>query len=137
MLHDLLELEYKTIYAYEAGIPLLDPQTAVGPQQFLRQELSHAGELVGLIKKASGQLPKPHGAYALGQPRTEADVLALLHDLEAEQLTAYLRALPLVSDPGVRAGLAAVLANDAQHVAMLRSQLHRAPSPAAFVTGRE
>jgi hypothetical protein len=133
----LLHLEYKTIAAYEAGIPLLPAGLSKVPQQFLRHELSHAGELEGLIKKAGTKAPKPRADYALGHPRTETEVLELLHALEAEQLAAYLKAIPQLTEGPVRSGVGAVFANDAQHLSMLRSLLHRPPAPAAFVTGRE
>ena len=134
----LLDLEYQTIAAYEGGIPLLDSASAVDAQQFLRHELSHAGEIGGLLRQAGIKKPPgPRVDYNLGHPRTSDEVLALLHRLEAAQLAAYLRAIPLVAAGPVRVALASVFANDAQHVAGLRSLLRRSPAPAAFVTGRE
>jgi len=134
----LLDLEYETVAAYEAGIPLLDSASAVDAQQFLHHELSHAGEMSGLIKQAGIKKPPgPRGAYDLGHPRTPGDVLALLHRLESAQLGAYLHAIPLLGSGPVRVAVASVFANDAQHIAVLREHLHRPPAPAAFVTGRE
>jgi hypothetical protein len=134
----LLDLEYETVAAYEAGIPLLDPATAVDAQQFLRHELSHVGEMFGLIKQAGIKKPPgPRGSYDLGHPRTSDEVLDLLHRLEQTQLSAYLHAIPLLVSGPVRVAVASVFANDAQHVTVLRERLHRTPAPAAFVTGRE
>ena len=42
------------IAAYTASIPLLAPDAAEAAKRFLGQELSHAGELSGLIKQAGG-----------------------------------------------------------------------------------
>ncbi len=138
LLYGLLDLEYETVAAYEAGIPLLDSASAVDAQQFLHHELSHVGEMAGLLRQAGIKKPPgPRGAYDLGHPRTSAEVLALLHRLEAAQLAAYLHAIPLLASGPVRVAVASVFANDAQHVAVLRERLHRAPAPAAFVTGRE
>lgn len=64
-------------------------------------------------------------------------MLELLHRLEDAQLTAYLNAIPKLSGGPVRAAAAAIFANDAQHVMMLRIRLDRPPAPAAFVDGRE
>ena len=133
----LLSLEYETVAAYEAGIPLLDSASAVDAEQFLHHELSHAGEMFGLIKQAGTKPPPPSGAYNLGHPQTSAQVLALLHRLEQTQLAAYLDAIPRLTRGPVRVAVASVFANDAQHVAVLRERLHRPPAPAAFVTGRE
>ncbi|MEA2145842.1 MAG: hypothetical protein QOG59_1429 [Solirubrobacteraceae bacterium] len=138
ILRGLLDLEYETVAAYEAGIPLLDSATAVDAQQFLRHELSHVGEMFGLIKQAGIKKPPgPRGSYDLGHPRTPAEVLDLLHRLEQAQLSAYLHAIPLLVSGPVRVAVASVFANDAQHVTVLRERLHRTPAPAAFVTGRE
>jgi hypothetical protein len=138
LLLGLLDLEYETVAAYEGGIPLLDSSSALVAEQFLRHEMSHAGELAGLLKQAGiKKPPSPRLAYDLGHPHTPAQVLALLHRLESAQLSAYLHAIPLLGPGPVRVALASVFANDAQHVAALRVALHRAPAPAAFVTGRE
>ncbi len=140
ILEHLLQLEYATIAAYEAGIPLLTLKSpsAMAAQQFLHHELSHAGELAGLIRKAGiKKPPSPQLGYQLGHPSDATEVLMLWHRLESAQLNAYLTALPLLSDGAVRAALSAIFANDAQHVAILRGLLERPPAPAAFVTGRE
>ena len=136
-LNSLLGLEYRTIAAYEAGIPLLDPDTAKLAELFLHQELDHAGELRGLLKKAKALPIEPPADSGLGHPRSPEEVLRLAHRLELQQLDGYLAALPQLSDGAVRAALASMFANDAQHVAIIRVQLHRPPAPAAFVTGRD
>jgi hypothetical protein len=134
----LLDLEYQTIAAYEGGIPLLDSASALDAQQFLRHELSHAGEMGGLLRQAGIKKPPgPRVDYNLGHPRTPDEVLLLLHRLEAAQLGAYLHAIPLLGSGPVRVAIASVFANDAQHVASLRARLRRSPAPAPFVTGRE
>jgi hypothetical protein len=135
----LLYLEYETVAAYEAGIPLLDEATQKTAEQFLRHELSHADDIGGLIKNATKakQPPQPGVRYSLGHPRTAAEVLDLLYRLERAQLSAYLWAMPRLSSGPVRAAAAAIFANDAQHVSLLRARLGSPPVPAAFVTGRE
>ena len=47
-------------------------------------------------------------------------MLALLHRLERAQIAAYLDAIPQLSPGPVRAAVASILANDAQHLAVLR-----------------
>jgi hypothetical protein len=134
-LNGLLDLEQHTIAAYAAGIPLLRPSAAKAAQQFLAHELAHAQALSDLVKKAGGKPGKPRPSYNLGHPTTDAQVLTLLRGLEDKQLTAYRRMIPLLSPGKLRSAVAAIFANDAQHVAVLREQLGEAPVPAAFVTG--
>jgi Ferritin-like domain len=137
LLNHLLDLEHVGIAAYTAGIPLLSPAGRKDGQLFLTQELSHAGELGGLVKQAGGKPHKGRETYNLGHPRTEDDVLNLLHKIERAQINAYLDAIPKVSLGSTRAALAAVLANDAQHISVLRLSLGRRPIPTALVTGHE
>ena len=137
LLNHLLDLEHMGIAAYTAGIPLLSPSGRKEGQLFLTQELAHAGELGGLVKQAGGKPHKGRETYNLGHPRTEEDVLTLLHGIERSQINAYLDAIPKVSLGSTRAALAAMLANDAQHISVLRLSLGRRPIPTALVTGHE
>jgi hypothetical protein len=137
LLNHLLDLEHVGIAAYTAGIPLLSPAGRKDGQLFLTQELSHAGELGGLVKQAGAKPHKGRETYDLGHPRTEEDVLKLLHGIERAQIDAYLDAIPKVSLGSTRAALAAMLANDAQHISVLRLSLGRRPIPTALVTGHE
>ena len=137
LLNHLLELEHMTVAAYTAGIPLLPPSARMAGQRFLTQELSHAGELSGLVRQAGGVAIKSREGYNLGHTRNGDDVLKLLHELERSQVAGYLQAIPKISLASTRAALAAVMANDAQHISVLRSQLGRQPVPTALVTGHE
>lgn len=137
LLNHLLELEHITVAAYTAGIPLLAPAGRMAGQRFLTQELSHAGEVSGLVRQAGGVAVKAREGYDLGHPRNGDDVLRLLHELERSQIAAYLQAIPKISLASTRAALASVMANDAQHISVLRSQLGRQPVPSALVTGHE
>ena len=132
-LNRLLDLEYWAIAAYTAGIPLLAPSAVPAARQFLQQELAHAGELSGLVKQAGGKARKPAPSYDLGHPMRSREVLSLLHRIERSQLAAYLEAIPRLQPARVRAAAAAILANDAQHVSILRLELGLSPLPAALV----
>jgi Ferritin-like domain len=136
ILNGLLDLEHYAIAAYTAGIPLLRRPALKAAQQFLGQEFAHAGALTDLVKQAGGKANKSRASYDLGHPRSTADVLALLARLERAQLTAYVEMIPHLSFGRVRSAVAAIFANDAQHLAVLRSLAGRAPVPAAFVNGR-
>jgi bacterioferritin (cytochrome b1) len=137
LLNQLLHLEHVAIAAYTAGTPLLAPATTKAGELFLNDELSHAGALAGLIKAAGGKPIKPAPSYALGHPRTSDEVLRLLHQIENMQLQAYLAAINLVEPGSVKQSIASILANDAQHVAVVRAALGQPAVPSAFVTGRE
>lgn len=135
ILNGLLGLEQHAIAGYTAGIPLLDHSVAKAAQQFLSQELAHSQALSDLIRKAGGKPNEPPPSYDLGHPTTNAQVLALFRDLESAQLAAYVRMIPLLTPGRLRSAVAAIFANDAQHLAFLHQQLGQVPVPTAFVTG--
>jgi ferritin-like protein len=137
LLQQLLHLEHVSIAAYTAGTPLLAPATVKAGKLFLNDELSHAGALAGLIRAAGAKPIKPAPSYDLGHPRSSQEVLALLHRVENAQISAYLAALPRLEPSSVKRSVAAILANDAQHVAVVRAALGQTAVPSAFVTGRE
>lgn len=137
LLNHLLQLEHLAIAAYTAGTPLLDPATVKAGRLFLNDELFHAGSLAGWIKAAGGTPIKPEPSFDLGHPRNSQEVLALLHEVEALQIAAYLDALPNLAPTVIRRSVAAILANDAQHVAVVRAALGQPAVPSPLVTGRE
>lgn len=137
IINGLLDACERTIAAYTATVPLFTGHVHAAMKQFLDQDLEHAGELYRLIKQAGGEANKPQPSYDLGQPRGRKDLLRLLHGLEAEMVSRYLAAIPQLAPGSVRAAIASILANDAQHVVVLRLALHLEPLPTAFVTGAE
>jgi hypothetical protein len=135
-LNACLDAEHYAIAAYAAGIPLLhSQQSKVAAEQFLAQELAHAVQLSDLIRSGRGKPNRPRASYDLGHPRGPDDVLALLKRLEDAQLTTYLKTIPRLSAGELRGAVAAIFANDAQHLAMLRWQTGETPVPSALVTG--
>jgi bacterioferritin (cytochrome b1) len=137
LLNHLLHLEHVAIAAYTAGIPLLAQPTAKAGQLFLNDEMSHAGDLAGIVREAGGKPIKPAPSYALGHPRNSQEVLMLLHSVENAQIAGYLHAIQQLEPGVVKQQVASILANDAQHVAVVRAALGRPAIPSAFVTGRD
>jgi len=137
LLNQLLDLEHKAIAAYTAATPLLPSAVSQAGALFLNDELAHAGALAVWIEAADGIPLDPAPSYDLGHPRTSQEVLALLHEIENAQLTAYLNAITRLEPGSVKSSIAAILANDAQHVAVVRAALHQPAVPSPFVTGRD
>lgn len=137
ILNAALDLENRTVAAYTAGIPLLSGSAAVAAKQFLGQDLTHCGELAGLVKDAGGNPVKIRSDYNIGNPASAAEVLTLLHTLESAMVATYLDAIPRLTPGPVRAAIASLLGNEAQHVSVIRAAIGGQPVPSAFVTGRE
>jgi hypothetical protein len=51
-------------------------------------------------------------------------------------LAAYYEAHAKLKDPGLLSAAASIMANEAQHLVVLRQALKKNPSPSALVTGR-
>jgi hypothetical protein len=60
-----------------------------------------------------------------------------LDSIENQQVSYYVDVIPKLAPGPVRALVASILANDAQHVSMLRVILGRDPVPSAFVKGQK
>jgi rubrerythrin len=137
LLNSLLDLEHRAIAAYTAAQPLLPRASARIAKRFLGEEVDHSEDVSALVREAGGKPNAPRQTYDLGHPRTHAQLLQLLYDVEAVQLAAYLDAIPRLSPGPIRAAASAILANDAQHVSILRPMLGRPALAGPFVTGAQ
>lgn len=133
-LNALLDVEHFGIAAYAAGIPLLSEAASTDAKWLLGQELSHAAELSELVKEGGAKPHRPAASYDLGNPRTSAEALVLLQHAEDAQIHAYLALIPTLSGGHLRAALATISANDAQHLAVLRINAGQPPT-SAFAVG--
>jgi hypothetical protein len=130
-----LAMERQTIAAYAACIPLLPGSEARWARSFVVEEIQQAGALAKLIALAGATAVGENGEPAIGHPRDGAEATALLARLESEHITRYLGWIPRLSAGTLRAGVASILASDAQHVTALRRALGRPALGSAFVLG--
>jgi Ferritin-like domain len=137
VLNHALDLKHYVVAAYTAAAPLLTGRAHAASKKFLGDDLTHASALISMIQDAGGNANDPQPTYALGHPRGRDGVLRLLDRAENGVIAAFLGIIPTVSPGPVRATLASIVANDAQHVSVLRLLLGHGPIPSAFVTGRE
>jgi hypothetical protein len=136
-MNGVLDLEHTAIAAYTAAIPLLSARPRLAATTFLRQELDHADKLQATITAAGGKANPPRASYDLGNPRGEDQVLELLSSTESTLIGAYLDAIPRLMPGSLRAIAAGILANEGQHLSVLRGAQGKAPVPRAFVSTNE
>jgi hypothetical protein len=79
----------------------------------------------------------PRGSYDLGRPKNQTQILDLIHRAEQATVRAYLDAIPKLTPGAARAAAASILANEAQHVSVIRRNLALDPVPDATVTAVE
>lgn len=133
VLGTLLDLEESSIVAYATIRSVLD---APG---FGAHEREHAAALRRTIGRLSG-IPAPARSadeYRATFPEVTSrrDALSFALDLETTSIGAYGDALETVATESVRATLAAILATESEHAAVLLGRLGRPQVPDAFVTG--
>lgn len=137
ILNQLLQVEYLAAYAYTAATPLLTGHNVRAAKRFLHQELAHITILDSLIKSAHGKPSAQRPSYPIGHTGGTHDLLAMLHGVESKAMTAYLAAVPKLSHGVVRAIASAILANEGQHLTVLRGRLGLEPVPAALAAAGE
>jgi hypothetical protein len=136
-LNRLLDLEYFVSAAYTAATPLLHGRQYAAAKIFLGQELAHISSVITLIQRADGEPHQPQPSYDLGRPRGSRELLTLLDRAERVSIAAFLELIPRISIGTARSTLASILANDAQHVSVLRIALGHNPAPRPLLTAHE
>jgi hypothetical protein len=129
----LLDLEESSAVAYATMAPQL------GEPSFARHEREHALALRRMIGRVGGvpAAAKPAAEYRASFPEiaSRRDALNFALDLETTSIGAYADALEEIATAPVRMTLAAILATEAEHAAVLLGRLGRPQVPDAFVTG--
>jgi rubrerythrin len=139
-LNGAIEKENRAIWAYRsaAGTGKLSDPVLKTALTFMNQHKEHAAALSAAVRKLKG-FPAPMRAkYDLSafnpDLNDEKGILTLALKLESDAVKAYYKALGMLQNPGLRGAAAGIFADEAMHVAVLRSVLGLDPVPAAFVT---
>jgi rubrerythrin len=139
ILNTLLDLEASAIVAYEVVGRRLTGRAAALALRLRDHERLHA-ELLRNAIPGLGQQPAPTKSAAeyestfppLGDARS---ALAFALDVEHTAIGAYADAIAKLVTDGVRRTLAAIMATESEHAAVLLGRLGRPQAPDAFVTG--
>ena len=147
---DILEraigLERIAILAYGVAIDskLLSPGFTRVAKQFRSHEQEHADALSTALMDLGGTPPakKPtvediDGVVeGIGEVKSQADVANFAIELEMAAVAAYYEAHRKLVDAKLLQAGASIMANEAQHLVVLRQAVKRAPVPNAFETGK-
>lgn len=142
ILERAVALEQTAVVAYRAAARSgkLGSATRVA-RLFAAQEQEHADALERALAGLGGKAPpKPESARdvpglekaAAGNAR---ELLTFAVELETMAVKAYYEAQAKLRDPKLISTSAAIMADEAQHLVVLRQALGHNPSPDAFVTG--
>jgi rubrerythrin len=136
ILNSALDLELMAVAAYKAGAAHLKGDVLQVGKLFLEQEQEHADGLMSAIKDSGGVPNRAKSSYDFPRLRSQQDVLRFAIDIENTAIAAYIDALPKLGTGDLRATAAAIVANEAEHIAVLLGALGEPQVPGAFVVGK-
>lgn len=131
----LLRLERDAVALYQGLTRQLTGRPAAAARHFLDQERRHADSL----EQALASMKAPVPGAAPNRPALRGGQRALIRTAIEHELTCirtYDQALASLKAPALLATASGVMANEAQHLAVLRQLLDEDPAPVAFVKGR-
>lgn len=133
-------LEQTAVVAYTSAVSggLLDPATTRVARLFAKQEQEHLDALTAALKPLGGKVPpapKPADVKGLSQAKTAADILTFAIALEEMAVAAYYQAQQQLQDGRLLQTGASIMANEGQHLVVLRTAAGKPPVPNAFETG--
>ena len=145
ILSGAIHLEQVAVLAYGAAIDskLLTPAFAKVAARFRDHEQQHADALTTALTDLGGTPPPKATAKdidavvkGLADVTSQRDVAAFAIELEMVAVAAYYDAHRKLIDAKLLQTGASIMANEAQHLVVLRQAIKRDPVPNAFETGK-
>lgn len=138
ILNEVLARQLATIDVFDRTLPNLRGGARTLATQFRQQEQEHVDGILEALQKAGGAEDAEAEEIESDPLRTEAEHLRFLYEVESETIEDELGAIGRMSASGPSALLAATVANQAQHLVLLRRALGAIPLewvPAPYETG--
>ena len=140
ILEAAIGLEQTAVVAYSAAVDsgLLDAKVKPVAKLFRDQEQEHADGLTTALEALGGKPPKPpqpEQVKGLADLKSQADVANFAIELETMAVGAYYDAHGKLKDAKLLETGAQIMANEGQHLAVLRPLVKKPPVPDAFETG--
>lgn len=145
-------LEQIAVFCYQAAIDsgALDKDVTATAELFRDHEQQHADALGAALEQLGGGRPeKPSDVKAvdatlndlgltkgLHELESQADIAMFAVELETAAVAAYYDAHQKLQDAKLLQTAASIMANEGQHLVVLRQALRQMPVPKAFETGQ-
>lgn len=130
ILNDALADELTAVAALDRALPLLGGGTLAAVREFRGQDQAHVDALTKAIRGLGGETEAEATEPEAPGPRSWAEALSLAYEAENAALAQDLDAPSRLQASAPRAVTAAIAANHAQHLAILRQALGVPPSAA-------
>lgn len=147
ILESAIGIEQIAVFAYAraASSGLLDARTKRVAMLFGDQEQEHADGLITALETLGGTPPaKPTSLKDLdavqpgfGDARSQAEVASFAIELETVGIAAYYDALSKLEEARLVQTAASIMANEGQHITVLRQAVGKPAVPNAFETGEK
>lgn len=137
-LNTILSRQLAVIDVYDRTLPNLRGGARTLATQFRQQEQEHVDGVLEALRGLDGDEEAEPEEIESDRLRTEAQHLRFLYEVESETVEDELGAIGRLSTSGPRVLLAATVANQSQHLVLLRRALGAVPLewvPAPFETG--
>lgn len=138
ILNSALGAEQQAIAAYQLGADsgLLQKPVKDLAVQFQGHHKAHADALAKAVTKLGGKPAAAMKDYGFPKDKLKSqnDVLVFAASLEKGAVSAYLGAVPILTDRELAKAAASILGDEAMHWAVLRQALGQNPVPDAFVS---
>jgi hypothetical protein len=138
ILNQVLSRQLAAAEAYERALPALNGGARTLAAEFHRQEQQHVDAILEALRALEAAEEPESEEIEEGELRGEAERLRFLYEVESATIEDLLGAISRLSSPSARSLLAAIAANHAQHLVLLRRALGAIPLewvPSAFEAG--
>ena len=138
VLNEVLARQAAAAEAYARVLPELRGGDRAAAEQFRAQEQEHVDATTKTLRGIGGESDPPVETIEATDLRTRADTLEFLYEMESATIDFELNAVSRLTIDWPRPLLAAMAANQAQRLVLLRRALGAGPSesiPSAFETG--
>jgi hypothetical protein len=123
VLNEILSRQSAAVVAYDHSLRGLGGPSLATARLFRAQEQEHVDAILKALRSlgaAAEPTPEPIDVSGL---KSEAEYLTFLYELESATIEAELTAIARLTSPGARSLLATTVANQAQHLVLLRRAL--------------
>ena len=137
-LNEVLARQEGAVAAYAKVIPHLSPRLAQMASYFRAQEQEHVDAVLKALRGLSDPAATTPEEIDVGEMKTDEERLVFLYEVEAATIDEELSAISKLEAPWPRSLLASTVADQAQHLTLLRQALGAGPLasvPAPFENG--
>jgi hypothetical protein len=138
ILNGILSRQSAAADAYDRTLSHLGGRNLALARVFLAQEQEHVDAIVKALRGLGGRAEPEAEEIEAGKLKAEADHLRFLYELEGATIDAELSAISKLNASWPRSLLASIVADQAQHLTLLRGMLGARPIdtiPDAFENG--